>query len=640
MCGICGWVGVGPSSVPVGVDAMTRALAARGPDAAGMWHAPECDAVLGHRRLSIIDVEGSPQPMPDGEGSAAVSFNGEIYNFRELRQDLEHRGHRFRTQGDTEVLLHLYQEHGDGMLPRLDGIFAFAIWDARRHELLLARDRVGVKPLYYWHEETTGQLLFASDLAALLASPLVPRRLDARALGEFLHFGYVVHPRTWLRDVRQLAPGSALRWRHGTVRHWTYDRWVYEPDGSLADEARAERALEETLERTVQAQLVSDVGIASFLSGGLDSSLVAGLAQRCAGGSGQDMRSFTVRFWEPSLDESARARRIAADLGTRHAEVEASALRFDHSTVSRVVTGLGEPFGDESALAVYALCEQVRPHTPVALSGDGGDELFLGYAGLRKQQVARRARMLPRPLREALAMLPGAAPGALLRRAGKYARLSLREDAEVVIEWTRRWEPDTLAALLGPDGLTAAFPDGEGRFPEVREIVGNGASGGFAEQQLRFHLLVDLPCDSLVKVDRMSMAHGLEVRVPLLANAMLDFAARLPLSARYRGRRTKEPLRSVAERVAPTLREPSAKAGFSFPLDSWLRGSVAARWREWELTPTLAALGLQPDVVDALLARYDALTAAPAGYETAALAHRLYDLLQLGIWAQQHGVER
>ncbi|HEX3160470.1 MAG TPA: asparagine synthase (glutamine-hydrolyzing), partial [Gemmatimonadaceae bacterium] len=608
MCGICGWVGVAPPSAAVGVDAMMCALAARGPDAMGCWQAPDCDAVLGHRRLSIIDVEGSPQPMPNEDGSAVVSFNGEIYNFRELRRALEQQGHRFRTQGDTEVLLRLYEEHGIEMLPRLDGIFAFAIWDARRHELLLARDRAGVKPLYYWHDVTSGQLVFASDLAALLASRLVPRRLDARALGQFLHFGYVIHPRTWLRDVRQLAPGSALRWRDGAVRHTTFDRWMYEPDGSLAQEARAERMLEETLERTVQEQLVSDVGIAAFLSGGLDSSLITGLAQRCAGADGQGMRSFTVRSWEPSLDESVRARRIAADLGTQHAEVEAATLLFDHESVSRIVAGLGEPFGDDSALAVYALCQQVRPHTPVALSGDGGDELFLGYAGLRKQHVARRARMLPRPVRRALATLPGAAPGALLRRAGKYARLSLCEDADVIIEWARRWEPDTLAALLGADGLTAAFPDGEGRFPEVRDIIGDGARGGFAEQQIRFHLLVDLPCDCLFKVDRMSMAHGLEVRVPLLGNAMLDFGARLPLAARYRASRTKEPLRSVAERIAPTLREPSAKAGFSFPLDSWLRGSLAGRWREWELTPTLAALGLQPQVVDALLARYDDLT--------------------------------
>jgi asparagine synthase (glutamine-hydrolysing) len=619
---------------------MMRALSARGPDAAGCWHAPECDAMLGHRRLSIIDVDGSPQPMPNDDGSVMVSFNGEIYNFRELRHALEQRGHRFRTRGDTEVLLRLYEEHGPEMLPRLDGIFAFAIWDARRHELLLARDRAGVKPLYYWHDPASGQLLFASDLPALLASGLVPRRLDARALGHFLHFGYVIHPRTWLEGVRQLAPGAALRWRDGAVQHWTYDRWEYEPDGALTDESRAERLLEETLECTVRAQLVSDVGIASFLSGGLDSSLVTGLAQRGAGVGGQGMRSFTVRSWEPSLDESVRAGRIAADLGTVHTEVEAAALRFDHASVSRIVAGLGEPFGDDSALAVFALCEQVRPYTPVALSGDGGDELFLGYAGLRKQLVARRARMLPRTVRRALATLPATAPGALLRRAGKYARLSLHEDADVIIEWARRWEPDTLDALLGSDGLAAAFPDGEGQFPEVRDIIGRGATGGFAEQQIRFHLLVDLPCDCLFKVDRMSMAHGLEVRVPLLGNAMLDFAARLPLSARYRASRTKEPLRSVAERVAPTLREPSPKAGFSFPLDSWLRGSLASHWRDWEMTPALAALGLRPEVVDALVGRYDDLTAAPIGYEPAALARRLYDLLQLGMWAQQHGVER
>lgn len=638
MCGIYGSIGMRGAMVSDDLAEMGRALAPRGPDGTGVWCSPDGACILGHTRLSIIDLAGSSQPMSNEDGTVVVTFNGEIYNFRELRTELLADGHLLKSAGDTEVLVHLYEKYGAAMVERLDGMFAFALYDGRRRLLLMARDRIGIKPLYYWHDPATGTLVFASDLAALLRHPRAPRRLDPRALAQFLGLGYVTAPLAWVDEVREVEPGQYLVWREGGVTTSRYYSWTYSPDTALAGLAPAMGRLESTLADAVRHQLVADVPLGSFLSGGLDSGAITGLAQRAAIGAGQPLASFTVSSSRPDLDESARARAIADGLGTRHTQIAAESLAFDRDTVTAIVDGLGEPFGDSSALAVYQVCRGARRHVKVALSGDGGDELFLGYTGMRRQAFARRLRAAPALLRRGTAALSRRARSTLLRRVHKYTRLSLRDDRNLILEASQRWEWETLSAVLDPAVFRAAFPCTAQPFPEITDRIGDGRVGGFAEQQIRFHLLVDLPGDCLTKVDRMSMAHGLEVRVPMLSNRMLDYAAALPLAMRTRDGRGKEPLRSVAERIAPTLSVPFAKHGFEFPLDGWMRGSLAASWRDWEVTRHLTTIGLAPGPVDAMVAAYDAAPRTVTSYGTGRLATQLYDLLLLGTWVERNHV--
>lgn len=639
MCGICGWIGTGPSEVPDGIEPMLASLGKRGPDDSRVWRGADGRVVLGHTRLSIIDLAGSLQPMGNEDGSVQVTFNGEIYNYAALRRELLARGHAFRTQGDTEVLVHLYEEDGRKMAGRLDGMFAFGAYDAPRHTLLLARDRIGIKPLFYWHDEVTGGLLFASDLSAMLANPALPRILETRALAQYLHFGFVTHPLTWLRGVRQLRPGETLEWRDGEITLARYYSWDYRPDLELTASDRAQQALHETLAQSVGSHLVSDVPLGSFLSSGLDSTTVTGLAQRERATAPDPISSFTVRFWSASFDESDAARSIAGDLGTEHTEIDAAQLHCDRATLDQIVDGLGEPFGDQSALAVFQLCREARPHVKVALSGDGGDEIFLGYRGFMKQRLARRFRVVPRVLRRLGVVSTVRSRSNLPRRLHKYLKLSLQDDAGIILDWHRRWRWRHLQALLGPDLFEELFA-ADDPFAGMRDVIGDGGRGGFLEQQIRFHMHVVLPCDALFKVDRMSMVHGMEVRVPLLANDMLDYGARLPLRMRASGGRTKEPLRSIAETLSPTVARHTGKRGFGFPVDTWMRGRIAQQWREWGFTAALERIGFQGEAVDQLLAVYGSSEVGDENYAAGYLSARLFDLVLLAAWLDRHQVCR
>ena len=638
MCGICGWISLRPYGRPEHMSGMLEALKERGPDDCGTWFCDSQTVALGHTRLCIIDPDGSAQPMTNETGSIVVTYNGEIYNHLELRRALAARGHVLRTAGDTEVIVHLYEEYGDRFVEHLDGMFAIGLYDSQRRRLLLARDRIGIKPLYYWYESRGGELVFASDLRAVMAKPDVPRRLNTRALAQYLHFGYVVHPQSWLQNVWQVEPGQIVSWQDGRLEQERYYEWQYRPREELGRNGASVEELEQTLRASVASHLVADVPVGSFLSGGLDSATVTGMAQGIRRESSDAIDSFTVQFWLPDYDESERARRIAAELQTRHTEIAAERLAFDRQAIDALIDGLGEPFGDTSALAVYLLCQQARRHVKCALSGDGGDELFLGYVGLQRQRLARRLRILPTTARRALAEMLGGARADHPRRLRKYLDLSLLSDPELIVEWARSWEEQSLRSLLADGLFEQLFPDSDQLFPEVNELIGSGERGGFAEQQMRFHMLVDLPCDCLFKVDRMSMAHGLEVRVPMIADRMLDYGAALPLALRARGSRTKEPLRTVAEEVAPTVAEPSRKRGFAFPFDAWMRDKLGLYWREWELTEALASVGLSPKEVDTLVGAYEGSLAGRESYETSSQAARLFNLMLLGVWVAKYEV--
>jgi asparagine synthase (glutamine-hydrolysing) len=589
---------------------------------------------LGHTRLSIIDVAKSTQPLANEDGSVIVTFNGEIYNFQELRAELRANGHQFRTEGDTEVLVHLYEECGPGMVQRLDGMFAFAIYDARRRSLLLARDRVGIKPIYYWHDSSSGRLRFASDLQSILADGSMPRQLNRKALAQYLYFGHVVPPQTWIEQVRQLEPGQIVEWKAGQVRTSSFFEWQYAPRDELRSQGKALAKLRGVLEEAVEQHLVADVPLGSFLSGGIDSTVVTALAQRHRGREGAWVNSYTVRFWTKQHDESPRARSIARDLGTRHTELDAQEIRFDRGLIEKILRGLAEPHADTSALAVYFLCQQVRPHIKVALSGDGGDELFFGYKGIRKQRLAHQLGWAPTWMRRAGIALTKHGRSDFSRRINKYLRLSLKDNAGLIIDWARRWEWKELGAMLDESVFAELFPSTDVPFPEIREMIGSGEIGGLAEQQLQYHMRVDMPCDCLFKVDRMSMAHGLEVRVPLLSNKMLEYGQQLPIEIRAGGKRTKEPLRSLAEGYAPTLLEPALKHGFGFPLDCWMRGKAAKYWREWDLTSQLTRIGFQRGFVERLVNCHNGFGPDERSYHTESVSTKTFDLLLLALWLQ------
>jgi asparagine synthase (glutamine-hydrolysing) len=619
---------------------MLDALRKRGPDDTGVWSGHGHRSVLGHTRLSIIDLCGSIQPMANEDETVVVTYNGEIYNYQDLRRFLMARGHTFRTQGDTEVLVHLYEECGPQMVERLDGMFAFGIYDARHHTLLLARDRVGIKPLYYWWNPATEELLFASDMNAMLANPAVPRHLNPQALAQYLHFGFVVHPESWLEQVAQLEPGQILLWKDGKLQLSTYYHWRYEPRADLANKQAATAELDRVLYDSVASHLIADVPLGSFLSGGVDSATITGLAQRARQQSGRAIHSFTVRFWATEYDESARARAIARDLGTNHTEAHAKELPFDRASMDNLIESMGEPFADTSALAVYLLCQQARPRVKVALSGDGGDEIFYGYEFFKKQQFARRLRLAPTPLRRVAAHMTSGSRSTLPRRFNKYTRLSLLDDQALIVDWHRRWEWNDLYSLLGGDLFQRLFTSPQRPFPELCERMGHGERDGFLEQQISFFMRIVLPCDFLFKVDRMSMAHGLEVRVPLLSNGMLEYATQLPIALRTRGRRTKEPLRTLAESLSATVAQPSPKHGFGFPFHQWMSEKFASYWREWELTSALGKIGFQTCELDRLITSYSHTATRKEDYFSRALTIRLFDLMLLALWIDKYHIQR
>jgi len=636
MCGIAGCIGVGRPSGFAEMNRVMESLRFRGPDECGRWE--QNNVVLVHTRLSILDLGGSQQPMTTPDGQIAVTFNGEIYNYRELRRMLTARGYQFRTQGDTEVLLYLYLDRGDQMVDALDGMFAFALYDKRTHRLLIARDRIGIKPLYYMQSQTCKSLVFASDLAGMMANPAVERVLNPGALSQYYRFGYTYAPHTWLRDVKQLEPGSLAVWSNGVVEHRRYYSWTYRPDDNLRDHKRAIDTLTETASEAVTRHLVTDVPLGTFLSGGLDSTAVTALANSSVFAKQETIQSFTMRFADAMYDESARARAIATRLGTVHTETIAEQLPFSRASVDRLVRHLGEPFGDTSLLAVFMLSEQTRRHVKVALSGDGGDELFLGYGGLRKQLVARRLRAIPSWIRRRMSdVLRHKDNNTLLRRVRKYVTLSLLSDTRLLADWTSRWSDSDVAALMNDDLGAQVFAHRQQENAEIDSILGAGADG-YVGRQMRFHMHIDLPNCCLFKVDRMSMAHGVEVRVPLLANAMLDYAQVLPADSRVVRGRTKEPLRSLAESLCSVVAEPSPKRGFDFPVDTWVSRDLYRSWYDWEITQTLKGAGFCGAALNDLVNSFGTEQSNLSRFEKRRLGGVLWELLMLGVWMQNFKV--
>jgi asparagine synthase (glutamine-hydrolysing) len=627
MCGIAGVLYADPTRAPdPGVlAAMGRSIAHRGPDGEGFWAEPGVGLV--HRRLSIIDLSGGGQPLGNEDGSVQVVFNGEIYNFQELRAGLEAKGHAFRTRSDTEILVHLYEEEGERLVDRLRGMFAFALWDRRRRRLLLARDRVGIKPLYVYRDGE--KLLFGSEIKAILAHPGVERAIDMSGLEDYLAFGMIPGARSIFRRVEKLPPAhvlvaSAAALDGRPARYW---RLRIEPDDRPTP-AEWQEAVRAKLAETMRLHLIADVAVGAFLSGGMDSSVVVAC---CAGATRGPLQTFSIGFREESFSELPYARQVAERFGTRHVEevVTPDAVTL----VDRLTHYYDEPFADSSAIPTFHVARLASRSVKVVLSGDGGDEAFGGYvryahdareAAVRRflprwlrrlalgplARVWPKADWLPRPIR-AKTLLTNLALDAGPAYANTVAvcRLPLRR---------RLLAPDVAASLNGHD---------PGR------IICEAHASAPTDDPLGGMFAADvgtiLPDDFLVKVDRASMANGLEVRPPLLDHELLELTARIPSKWKVHRGETKWVLKQAYRRdlTADVIDRP--KHGFEIPIDAWFRGPLRERFEAAVLAPQ-ARVG---DLVNRAVAR-KVYRAHLAG--TGRHGALLWSLLMLACWADRY----
>lgn len=568
MCGIAGFVETAPVSLRDDrlaaralLSDMCRVIRHRGPDDQGLWTSD--GVALGMRRLSIIDLSTGKQPIFNEDGTIATVFNGEIYNFQELRSDLERRGHHFATATDTEVIVHAYEEWGTDSIRRLRGMFGLAIWDSRTRTLVVARDRVGIKPLYY--AQSPSRLYFGSELKSLLCASDLPRDIDLHALDHYLSFLYTPRDGSIFRAIHKLLPGHVLVWRDGKTsisRFWN-PRVEETFTGSEADAAERLRSV---LTDAVRSHLVSDVPLGAFLSGGIDSSVVVGLMRAVSGGR---VKTFSIGFDEPAFDELSHARRVAEHFGTEHHEF---VVRPDGvSILDDVIGHFDEPFADASAIPTWYVSSIARKYVTVALSGDGGDEVFGGYDRyLPHPRVAQFDRYAPATLKRLAAI--GAEHWPRRARGKNFLRHVARNNIGRYLDSIRYFSADDKAALLTPD-LRARLgaSDAEGHlaahFAPYAHLPWNS-------QMMHFDADTYLPEDVLVKVDRMSMAHSLECRVPLLDNDVIDFASTLPAHFKIRNGRRKHVLKEVARTLLPPDLIDRRKQGFAVPIGVWFRGSM------------------------------------------------------------------
>jgi len=623
MCGIAGWVGALDRSARETSGRQLAAVAHRGPDAGGT--AFGCGAAICQTRLAVIDLQTGDPPIGNEDGTISVALNGEIYNYRELRRRLRQAGHVLSTAGDTEVIAHLAEDCEPVELARrLDGMFALAVWDERRRRLVLARDRVGKKPLYYSQVGQT--FVFGSEIKSILAHPAVSREIDPSALPGYLTFGYVPTPRTFFRGIRSVPPGHVLVLEAGEApeihSYWDPPLLGVTADphpGNLAEQARDVRGL---LREAVGRRLISDVPLGAFLSGGIDSSAVVGLM---AEQTDEPVRTFTIGFHDDGFDERPYAEEVARHFRTDHHtfEVRPNAVEL----IERLVWHHDQPFGDSSAIPTFLLSELTKGHVTVALSGDGGDELFAGYQRFAAAMLLRHYERVPRSartaLRDGLWHLPASLAGG---RAGRVQRFLRRAD-EGLPGALRSWisifaEPDR-RALLGDRADGWALADYTAAWERT-------AGAGDLDRMLHVNLRTYLLDDLLPKVDRMSMAHGLEVRSPFLDTRLIEHALTIPAEHKLRGLSLKRVLKAaVADLLPPAvLRRP--KQGFGVPLDRWFRDDLRSYVQSMlGGRETRVRQHLDGAVLDRMLAEHDC-GARNRG-------HQLWALLTLEVFLRREG---
>jgi asparagine synthase (glutamine-hydrolysing) len=629
MCGIAGIFHLdGRSADPLALGRMTRILAHRGPDGEGLY--TDAAIGLGQRRLSIVDLsELGKQPMTNEDSSIWLTYNGEIYNHQPLRADLLAKGHHFRSQTDTEAIIHGYEEYGPGVIEWLNGMFAFALWDANQQRLLLVRDRLGVKPLFYAVFEDT--LLFGSEVKAILEHPAAQRSLNIEALDFYLSLNYIPAPMTLFKGIYQLEPSQYLIAQAGSTElkittYWDVD---YRQTSALS-ESQAQAEFAQLLDAAVERRLMADVPLGAFLSGGIDSSAVVACMTRFAS---EPVKTFSIGFGESSFNEAPFARQVAQHLGTQHFE---QTVTPQLATILPKIVWHGEdPLADSSMIPVYYLSEMTRQHVTVALAGDGADEILAGYPTYVATQWAKRLQVLPhQAAQQALAPFLRRLPpsdGKISWRE-KLARFSAGigldwRDAHAV--WRQIHTPQQKRAVLAPGLL-----NGHDRiFETYRRYYQQSRTEDMLHQLLYVDTRLYLPNDMLVKVDRMSMAHGLEARVPFLDYTLVQFVARLPAHMKLRDGVGKYLLRQVMQPQLPAVTLSRKKEGFNIPVAKWLREDLAPMLTDY-LTPSrLNEVGIfQPRTIQSMV---DDHLGRRADY-----GHQLWGLLTLMLWWEQFMIRK
>ena len=621
MCGICGMVGL---DQPQAMVRMMERLRHRGPDDAGDFS--EGPAHLGMVRLAVIDLPTGHQPLSDEKRQNWVVFNGEIYNYRALRAGLQKHGHTLVTHSDTETIVHLYEEKGEACVSDLDGDFAFAVWDTRKQQLFAARDRLGGKPLYYWHDGS--RFAFASELKALLTIDGVSKDLDLEALDAYLTFLYIPAPLTPFRSIRKLPPGCSLTFQDGRLEIRPYWEPPVVTDRRTLAGSELDGFVRNELRRCVEARLVSDVALGAFLSGGLDSSSVVAFMSQA---SSRPVRTFSVGFQAKyaDFDELDSARVAAKAFGTDHTEFR---VKFEAAaTLPRVVHHMDEPFADSSALLTYLISKEARRQVTVALTGIGGDEVFGGYPRYRGVRYAQRYERLPLAIRRGLAgaasLLPESHDGSH-RRLGwikRFLSAGTLPTAERYLAWRTYVTPEMKADLYGP-AMRQAFVRSDAE--EGMRSVLQRTDEEITERVHRLDLITYLPDDLLAMADRMSMAHGLEVRVPFCDHRLLESLAGVGMNRRMAGGSLKGLLKRAMRGVVPHELLEKPKQGFMAPLDAWLRDDLSGMVSDLLGAESVRRRGFfVPEAVEALLDGHRQRRVSP---------HVIYALVVLELWFRDY----
>ena len=599
---------------------MNEAIRHRGPDEDGIYLNGRVGLAV--RRLAIIDLEGGQQPITNEDRTVWIVFNGEIYNFEELKERLQKLGHTFTTGSDTEAIVHAYEQYGADCPKHLRGMFAFAIWDERKEELFLARDRVGKKPLLYSY--AGGDFVFGSEFSALLRHPGVGREVDREAIHHYLSFMCVPAPLTAYRDIRKLEPGHSLRFsRDGeieTTRYWQLD---FSKKAKLTEEEAGERVME-ILRDAVRVRMMSEVPLGAFLSGGIDSSAVVALMSEV---SPTPVKTFSIGFEEQGFSELHHARRVAEYVGAEHHEL---VLRPDALEVlPTLVEHYGEPYADSSAIPTYYVSRETRRHVTVALNGDGGDECFAGYERHAAMRLSERYRKLPGLLREGfIERVVGLLPSSDLRRSRvrdlkRFLRAASLPPVERYLRWVSVFDRRAKTELYTDDFLRETAADDPARWlaPWFARVDG----GGVVDGALLADTMTYLPNDLLVKVDVASMAVSLEARSPFLDHHLIEFAASLPEGFKLRGLTTKYLLKKTLKKLLPAENLARGKMGFGVPVGDWIRGRMQPFLRENLLSEKAARRGfVKPEIVVRMLEEH---TNGRRDH-----THRLWTLLMLELW--------
>ncbi|MCI0440622.1 MAG: asparagine synthase (glutamine-hydrolyzing) [Chloroflexi bacterium] len=616
MCGIAGfsWKDDGA------IARMTATIAHRGPDDYAIY--TDGQVSLGFQRLSIIDLsERGRQPMSNEDGTIWVVFNGEIYNFQEIRPGLEARGHVFRSRTDTEVIVHAYEEYGPKCVERFNGMFAFAIWDSSRRELFIARDRLGIKPLYYYFKD--GRLAFASEIKAILENPEVEREINYQSLYYYIGYEFVPAPDTIFRHIYKLPPGHYMTFRDGVLKVTKY--WDLRFESEPHPQEYYEEQIREMLTESVRKRLISDVPLGVFLSGGLDSSAIVALMSRCGV---NPIKTFSLGYDDPTFSELGYAELVARQFDTEH-----HVLMIDPVTpelIEKAVWHLDEPMTDLSTVPFYLICQKAREHVTVCLSGEGGDEVMVGYDRFRASKLNSYYGLIPGLIRRGLiAPLVNALPDQPQKKGAinmlkRFIEGGLLPSEGEHMRWQFFGAPEHDQHLFSPDIVSEVSFDA---FAPLRACLEGFSAPARLDREIYLDLRAVLPDSPLMKVDKMSMAHGLEVRVPFLDYEFVEMCATIPGNLKLKGFTTKSIFRSAMKGILPDAIVGRGKQGYSLPLKNWLRNEMREYMRDVLFSSPLVKEALNPDYIRRLVEEHLSYRANHN--------HILWALMNLSIWHRQ-----